>query len=339
MEVSTRPWIKQLISTGFRINDPSINYPKFAKFCVKVYNWGDRTFNSYDPEYVIGTGKNWKLYMHNDAWMQSYVMMFKDLSYIRMQSNIHDDIGVNLSFMAVSLGYTFKTRSLFSHTKDNRNQFSFNFVCALFAANLYTSSVDGGTKITHFGHYEPIKKHPLDFNDIKNDIFSVNGLYFFNHRHYSHAAAYCYSKYQLKSAPSWMIGFDYSNQNIYLDFSKLNPEMLEDLPIEQRSYRFHYRDFCISGGYGYNCVISPKKWLFNITVVPSVGLRTSYEDATEGHKYMLSTNLRGMFSFVYNYRALYASIYGNAIAYMFNGNSYTFVNSNLSLFTTVGMRF
>lgn len=332
-------WVKQLVESGFKINDPRINYPKFARFCVKVYNWGDRTFNSYDPEYVVSTGKNWKLFAHNDAWMQSYVMMFRDRSYIRLQSNIQDDFGANLSFMALNIGYTLNTKTLFTRTQDNRNRFNFNFVCALFSISLYTSSVEGGTKITHFGHFEPVRHDHLNFNDIRNTTFSANGLYFFNHRHYSHAAAYCYSKYQLKSASSWMAGVSYSNQNIRMDFSNLNPEMLVDLPIEQRDYRFHYRDYCISGGYGYNWVLRPQAWLFNITVSPSAGLRTSYEDATEGHKYMLSTNLRGMFSLVYNHRALYASLNGSAIAYMFNGHNYTFVNSNLSLHTTVGIRF
>ena len=53
-------WIKQLVDNGFKLHDPSINYPRFARFCLKVYDWGDRTFNSYDSTYVVSTGKNWK---------------------------------------------------------------------------------------------------------------------------------------------------------------------------------------------------------------------------------------------------------------------------------------
>ncbi|MDE5923592.1 MAG: hypothetical protein K2G79_08915 [Muribaculum sp.] len=36
-------WVKQLFANGFRINDPGINYPKFMRFCLNVYNWGDKT--------------------------------------------------------------------------------------------------------------------------------------------------------------------------------------------------------------------------------------------------------------------------------------------------------
>ena len=54
-------WIKQLFANGFHINDPSVAYPRFPRFLLNVYNWGDRTFNGYDPEYVVSTGKNWKV--------------------------------------------------------------------------------------------------------------------------------------------------------------------------------------------------------------------------------------------------------------------------------------
>lgn len=54
---SSTLWIKQLLDNGFLINDPGVDYPKFPRFLVKVYNWGDKVFNSYDPEYVVSTGK------------------------------------------------------------------------------------------------------------------------------------------------------------------------------------------------------------------------------------------------------------------------------------------
>ncbi|MDE6205419.1 MAG: hypothetical protein K2F66_04800, partial [Duncaniella sp.] len=56
--VSKTYWIKQLIDNGFRIHDEGVCYPRFPRFCLNVYNWGDRTFNSYDTTYVVGTGKN-----------------------------------------------------------------------------------------------------------------------------------------------------------------------------------------------------------------------------------------------------------------------------------------
>ena len=48
----TGNWVSQLIKTGFHINDPRINYPAFPRFALKVYNWGDRTFNHYESAFV-----------------------------------------------------------------------------------------------------------------------------------------------------------------------------------------------------------------------------------------------------------------------------------------------
>ena len=61
IEFSEMPWYKQVIKSGFHIHDPRINYPRFPRFLLNVYDWGDRTFNSYDPDYVVGSGKNWKV--------------------------------------------------------------------------------------------------------------------------------------------------------------------------------------------------------------------------------------------------------------------------------------
>lgn len=50
--VSSRPWYRQLRDNGYRFDEPTINYPAFIRFCLKLYEWGDRTFNSYDEEYL-----------------------------------------------------------------------------------------------------------------------------------------------------------------------------------------------------------------------------------------------------------------------------------------------
>lgn len=89
------PWYKQLWNNGFRIHDKNVNYPAFPRFLLKVYDWGDRTFNSYDTDYVVGTGKNWKLLVNNYNWMESYMMLFsmrsRDMLHIR--SEIYNDLG------------------------------------------------------------------------------------------------------------------------------------------------------------------------------------------------------------------------------------------------------
>lgn len=332
-------WIKQLINNGFHINDPSVRYPKFPKFCLNVYNWGDRLFNSYDSAYVVSTGKNWKLRGNNSNWAQSYVMLFEDRKRITMSSNIYSDLGGYLSFMAVSIGYTADAKSIFGNGSESRKHFSFNFVCSRFSANYVHYSTNGGVYIHKLGKLGEGRFLSIPFNDINHLTSQFDLYYFFNNKKYSQAAAYAYSKYQLKSAGSWIAGINISSEKIFMDFSSIEDIFQSYFPSTQMKYTFHYTDYGLLGGYGYNWVIRPRKWLFNITVMPSIGIKHSYEDASEGVKNMVSTNISAMFSLVYNHRSLFLSLYGNFYGNINYNSKYTFFNSSESLNLNVGMRF
>ena len=314
-------WVSQLMSNGFRINDPGINYPKFARFCLKVYNWGDKTFNSYDPEYVVGSGKNWKFYGKSYTWAESYAMYLPDDVNVRMSSAYYSDLGLSLNFMALSVGYTFNANDLFHHPVANRANFEFNFTCALFSGSYMHASTNGGVTITHFGDYNDGKRIHYDFNAVNHDVKTGSLYYFFNHQKYSHAAAYCYS------------------QEIDIDFTKLPMDMLKYLPDDRFHYRFHYTDYNLLGGYAYNWVPRPKRWLLNITAMPALGYKHLYGDSADGRKDMFSANIKMMGSVVFNYRALFASLTGRFDGHIYMGRSYTFLNSTESVTFLVGFRF
>lgn len=332
-------WVKQLFANGFRINEPGINYPKFMRFCLNVYNWGDRTFNSYDPEYVVGTGKNWKLYLNIHNWAQSYALFFPENLNVRMLSNVYSDLGPSINFMAVGLSYTFNANELFGHPVAQRRNFDWNFTCALFTFRYTRQSTGGGVTIMNFGKYNDGHHISQDFNDIRQKSTTIDGYYFFNHRRYSHAAAYCYSKYQLKSAGTLICGINYERQDVGINFSSLPADMLEYVPEGRMDYKFNYADYNIIVGYGYNCVLTPRKWLFNITALPSIGYKHVFRESSDGRKDMFATNMKLLFSFVYNYKALFSSLTGRFDGAFYLGEAYTFFNSNMSLSLTVGARF
>lgn len=336
---SPTEWITQLIDNGFHINDPGVDYPKFPQFLLKVYNWGDRTFNSYDPRYVEATGKNWKILGKSYNWLESYRIFFPHRMRVSMFSDLYSDIGPYLNFMAVSIGYSFNANELVRRPVAERHNFEFNFTCALFSGSYRRMSTKGGMRITEFGDYK--KGHHLSqkFNDVEQETTTADLYYFFNHRKYSHAAAYCYSKYQLRSAGTWIIGVDFTTQLIHIDFENLPEDMLQYLPGDATRYSFHYSDYNLLGGYAHNWVLKPKKWLINLTVLPAVGYKHLYSDSGDGRKDMFSANIRANTSVVFNHRALFASLIGNFYGHAYFGNSYTFFNSVESLTLTVGARF
>lgn len=329
-------WADQLIKSGFHINDPRIDYPRFLRFCVKVYNWGDRTFNSFDPAYVTGTGKNWKILGKSYNWNQSYALLFSKDKRIQIASDITSDIGLSLHFMALSIGYTVNTNELLAHPDSRRHTFEFSFTSGRFTASLLNITTHGGATITRFGDYH----HNHHFNKIWQTSTMADIYYFFNPHRYSHAAAYCFSKYQLRSAGSWLLGVNAAKQNIAFDFKGLPDEMQEQLPsFLSRYYRFHNYDICLAGGYAYNWVIRPRRWLFNVTAIPMIGYKHQFADSGAPRKDALSSNFKCTFALVYNHRAFFAGLSGYFDGRLYYTRGMAFFNSQESLTLQVGARF
>jgi len=341
-------WVQQLIQTGFHINDPRIRYPKFANFCRKVYNWGDKTFNSYDSDYVVGTGKNWKVIVDATGSMQSYGYLVdglindsdtKTFERVSMRSNIGYDLGVRLNFMAISIGYTWNMNKLIGHNDAPRSGFNFSFTCARFSAEILSQTTQGNTFIDRFGRYMNGHRVHIPLDNTRRTTQVFNAFYFLNHRRYSQAAAYCYSKYQKRSAGSWIVGARYARQKVNIDFSGLPADVLvwkpESLPYNN-TYNFH--DICIQGGYAYNAVM-PHNWLFNITALPGIGYRRSLTTSKSSVSEMVATNLDGRMSLVYNHRALFLNLTVKATASFLFNKGYSFFMSSQQASLIVGARF
>lgn len=337
---SRKPWYKQLFENGFRINDPQVNYPRFPRFLLSLYNWGDKTFNSYDPDYVVGVGKNWKITTKSYNWMESYMMLFslRKSDMLHISSNIYNDFGVHLSFMAVSVGYTAKLNDFMGGGKTKRENLNFNFTCSRIYANIDFSSTAGNTRITHFGDYKG-PYLPYNYDDIEHKSLSGEAFYIFNFSKYSHAAAYCFSKYQLRSAGSWVLGFAFADQNMRFSFLRLPEAMKHYLPDLEDVYHYRYTDYDLCGGYAHNWVLKPRKWLINLTCYPAVGYRYSFKNSTDNKRHLLATSAHARFSAVYNHKALFVSLTGRIDGHMYFNSRYTFFNSMESLSLIMGARF
>lgn len=333
------PWWRQLIANGFHINDPRVNYPAFPRFLVKVYDWGDRVFNSYDPEYVVGTGKNWKVMAKNYNWFESYMLMYSFDDRLNIRSQFYTDIGAYINFMAVGIGYTAKLGNLFGGGNSPRTNFNTSFTCSRFQGSFDFTTTKGNTHITRLGDFRGGKEIHVPFNDISQRSMSGHVLYFFNNYRYSHAAAYCFSKYQLKSAGTWIGGAGFNYQDIEMNFENLPEDMKAFLPGKQTHYTFKYCDYVAYGGYAYNFVLKPRKWLINVMGVPAVGYRHAYSQSNVGSRSMFALNGNFGLTVVYNHRALFASVNANVKAHVYFGGDYTFFNSLFSTSCTVGARF
>ena len=167
---------------------------------------------------------------------------------------------------------------------------------------------------------------------------NVSIYYFLNNKKYSQGAAYNFSKIQKKSAGSWMFGFTYNNLDIDMDFTELSPELKPFYNLKSYFYKFHYHSFCALFGYGYNWVWHPK-WLFNFTVMPSVGVNKCYEDSFEGNDTLLSLNIHARTSLTFNHRSLFASVIGKISGNWYTSRSMSLFNAIEYFSLNVGVRF
>ena len=330
-------WWRAMKHGKVNFNDSSMGYPKFLKFCYKTYKWGDRTFNTYDTTYVKGTGKNWKIMFKSDNWIDSYIgTPFKDVDMVQ-NSNLVSNIGISLSFMAVSVGYSLNMSNLI-HGSNVSNKIDFSFTCARFAADAYYWENSNTTHVSYTNKSIDNEKHEFKMSGISRKAMGVTAYYFFNHRRYTQAAVYSFSKYQKRSAGSWLAGISLQHFDVKFDVDKLDPESRVYIPTQEDAPRILYNDYCVLFGYGYNWVLG-RKWVMNFTVTPYIGYRYNHYHKDDHMVSALSLNLRGRIGAVYNHKKFFLGLHGFADHHRYKSKNSRLINSTIDFMALVGFRF
>lgn len=336
-----RWWWNQIKQRKLNLADTTVRYPRFLGFCVKVYNWADKFFNSYDSEYVVGTGKRWKVRGGSENWMDSYWLTLLDPQRldIGMASNLYSTIGAYLQYMAVSMGYSYDIANFFGANGDLKHKkYEFGFNCARFNIELRYHENTGGTYLRKLGDYNNGHLFRQKFSGVSLYRFGVDGFYFFNNRKYSHGAAYNFSKIQKKSAGSMIAGLTFNTRKISFDFHQLPDNLKPSLTVPPATYYFHYRSFGAIVGYGFNWAVN-QKLLINITGLPAVAVTHCYEDSQEGSKVMLGGNLVGSTSITYNLGNFFFSAIGRLDCSIYHSAHYTVFSSINNFSGNIGFRF
>ena len=304
----------------------------------KVYKWGDRTFNSYDTAYVVSTGKNWKLMLKSMNWADTYAGEPVPNSHIFVRSNLTSNIGLQLSFMAVSVGYTMGV-SDWIHGGNYSKKLDFSFTCARFSADAYYMENTGKTVFTYRqSSGEKYKGTIRDFGGLKRKAYGMSAYYFLNNRRYAQAAAYCFSKYQKRSAGSFIVGICLQHRDMSFDATEFPQVVRDNLPENVEMPHFLYNDYCLMLGYGHNWVLG-KKWLLNLTVTPYTGYRQMLATQHEQRASRWSINLRARMAAVYNLNRFFLGLQNYTDIHHYTTDNYYFTGSLLDFTVLVGIRF
>ena len=259
-----------------------------------------------------------------------------------MVSDPSTSMGLHLSYLALSGGYDINVSKLFGGTPRARKRFNFGFTCALLAANFYFVSNDVGTTIRWYDKENNRLFGPYDFSGINCSSWGVETYYFFNHKKYSQAAVFAFSKIQKRSSGSFFAGISYRQDDYCFDFSG-EPEYIKDLlPMSWTGYDYQYRrlnrNYALKLGYGHNFVF-PHNWVLGVMESPVVGIRRGSIGDEKLSKTALSFNNRIQVGAAYNKKHWFVGLDGYCDMGLIKERDHLFVNMILSFSASVGFRF
>lgn len=315
---------------------------KFPKFCVDVYRWGDKFFNTYDTTYVKGTGYKFNVKNRTETWGDRYLFHFPENYEMHLASDACTSTGLYLTYMAVSIGYDINVSKLFGNRDPARNRFMFQFNCSLFSVDLSWVTNNVSTRIKSFGKAGELQDYNIRFDGIDTDMFSVSAVYYINHKRYSQASAFNYGRVQLKNQGSLFVGFNYWTQDFRFNFSDLPQSIKIELPDAWAQNGYDYkalnRNYALSVGYGYNLVFA-RNWVAAISESPSVGLKTGYINNHEDNKTSFSLFNRARASLVWNRNHWFAGAILKVDNSLIYDKDHSLLNTVINGEFSVGYRF
>ncbi len=329
--------MSSLPAYGISFNLDSIaTWGKFPRFVVNTYRWGDKFFNGYDTTYVRSTGYKFSAKITTESWLDGYSFRLPNKTGILMRSDPSTSVGVYLTYLAVSAGYDINVSKLFGGADQSRKRLRFGFNCMLFAAEAYLISNNVGTTLKKFG---PEHHLNLPFDAIDNSTWGVDAYYFFNHKRYSEAASFNYSRLQQKSQGAFYTGFSIYSQRLRFDFSGLPEELKTILPSHWNNYIYQVNthNYALRFGYGYNWVFAPK-WVLGVSESPIIGVRKGYVNS-DISKVSLSLYNRMKLSVVWNNGPWFAGVTGRFDVAIVNDRETTYAGGVLSGEAVFGIRF
>lgn len=322
--------------------DSVAQWGRFPKFCVDVYRWGDGFFNGYDTTYVVGAGYKFNTKVRVDSWVDTYTFFLPDKVRMGMRSDPSTSIGLNLTYLAVTAGYDKNISHFFGGPDDvSREQYSFGFNCSLFAFNMYFNRNNGGNIIRRFGPPGHTYRPHLEFGGLSSKSFGFSSYYFINHKKYSQAAAFSFSRIQKVSQGSWFTGVSYYSQTFDFDFNELPVDMKSVLPESWTDYKYNAttQNIALILGYGYNWALG-RKWLIGVSEAPAVGLKIGKlndPDDKNTNTVAISNQLKA--SVVWNHKEWFAGAMGIIDTAILYDKESMFQNSAISGSLMLGYRF
>lgn len=321
--------------------DSTVKKPLLLNLASKAYRFYTKAFNNYDTAYVTSVDKDYRIVINNNEWLDSYGGVIANQgTKIFMNSNVSSSVGIGFSYLGIGYTYVFDLDNVFGGDPTRHSKWEISFATSRFSFEAYRSRNTGIVNVHRFGNYNNGKYINLKLDGVRRISSGFDFYYFFNHRHYSQSAAYGYSKIQKRSAGSFIAGVLVSTQNVEMNFANIGQDVAIYLPNNgiPSVYKYHYKVYSLLGGYAYNWVFH-RKWLFNITAAPSIGLNHSYDDSVDGSRDQMSFDFRGRLGLVHHSRNFFYGLQIILDGHFYHSKEHNFFNSNQDITFVAGFNF
>lgn len=331
-------------------NDNKKNKRQRFEWFFKARDWYNQTFENVDSAYVYNPKWKMSVQLLSDNYIdfQNVTINQSDFEntendnktqkkqyHAALQSSLLYNLGASFTFQPFTISYYFSLNDLLGRKNSIQK---------------YYLRLSNSMLIGTFEYYNnKITEQNRPTSSLQSDIpdnlsidkymyqsINANAHYVFNYKQYNQSACYSFSRIQLKSAGSALIGIDYSWQDMQIDLMAT-----QDNLIGKNNFATH--SFCISGGYGYNAVIPLKRkstlnhLCFNITILPRVGLRRAFFDHQP--QYQFAFNPAAKIGMAYNYKRFFCGIQANHNGQLNFHNRTMYSSIILNFKANIGVRF
>lgn len=173
--------------------------------------------------------------------------------HTHLSTAMRGTVSLGASYMGIAAAFSINPGKLSGRNKDyefnvsassNRYIIDLNYQ----RSNTLSGDISSGTESYH-----------IDKEFVEMKMLYLTGYWIFNHRRFSCPAAFSQSYIQKRSAGSWLAGFSFMGGTI---------NTTENAPADSPETSIKGRSVAIGGGYGYNLVC--RKWLFHLSVMPTI---------------------------------------------------------------------
>ena len=224
-------------------------------------------FNSgFDTAYVSRPMQRFMVALHPD-FSSIGIMIGKGGNRANFNTDLSDKIGVFATYRGYGFGYSFMPR----RGRKNDGEFNFRFFCRRFGIETdFCRATSFAANINTPDSSFSIERGDIDF---KMRMFSL--YYVFNNKKFSFPAAFDKSYTQIRSCGSVILGASYAS-------AKMN--------TGKHDFTVKSQNTGIGVGYGYNFV-TKMKFLFHISVIPTVVIAEENDVRTSSGKHFMAHNI------------------------------------------------